>query len=238
MTKVNEAWIVQEHGSLVQLADGILAVSGTIKMPLGDFPRRMTVVRTSTGSLIYSAIALDEEEMQRIEALGTPRFLVVPNAHHRLDVKPWKMRYPEIKVIAPAAACSAVEEAVAVDTTYDIVDDPEVRVAPIDGTQAAELALIVKRESDTTLVVADIIAHVAHPHGVGAQIMARLLGFGVHQPQIPTAAKLGFLKDKAALAAQFRRWAELPNLRRIVVGHGDVIERPRETLQTLADALA
>jgi hypothetical protein len=238
MAKVNETWTVQEHGPLVELADGVLTVGGTIKMPLGNFPRRMTVVRTATGSLIYNAIALNEDEMRRIEAMGTPRFLVVPNARHRLDAKPWKIRYPGMKVIAPAGACAAVQEAVAVDTMYDIVNDSAVRVEPVDGTQAGEMALVIKREGDTTLAVADIIAHVAHPYGVGAQIMARLLGFGVSHPQVPAVAKMGLVKDKPALAAQFRRWAELPDLRRIVVGHGDVIERPHETLQTLADALS
>jgi hypothetical protein len=162
----------------------------------------------------------------------------VPSAHHRLDVKAWKARYPDVVVIAPEGARSAIEEVIAVDSTRDPLDDPSVIIEPIDGTNAAELALIVKRTGDTSLVVSDIIAHVAHPDGVGAHIMARLLGFGVKHPQIPTAAKMGLVKDKAALATQFSRWATLPDLRRIVVAHGDVIEHPRETLETLAEALS
>jgi hypothetical protein len=50
-----------------------LTVAGEIVMPLGRFPRRMTVVALAGGgTAIYSAIALDAPEMARIEAMGPP----------------------------------------------------------------------------------------------------------------------------------------------------------------------
>ena len=46
-----------------------------------------------------------------------------------------------------------------------------------------------------------------------------------------------FVKDPAALARQFRAWAAIPQLRRIIVSHGDIIDQaPREALvQAAAD---
>jgi len=75
-----------------------------------------------------------------------------------------------------------------------------------------------------TLVLNDTLANVRHPHGPGAWIMTRLMGFGAHRPQIPRVAARMFVKDRAALRAAFREWAADPELRRIIVSHGDVIE--------------
>lgn len=238
MPAILEKWEVQPHEALVEIDDGILSVAGEIRMPLGNFPRRMTVVRLSGGrTAIYSAIALDEPEMKRIEQLGEPSFLIVPGDHHRLDARIWKTRYPAITVIAPPGAKEAVEEAVKVDATHDTLGDPQVKLVIVPGTGGHEAALEIRRASGLTLVLNDILANVAHPHGLGAHIMARLFGFGVHHPQVPRPVRHG-MESKVALAAQFDLWAADPDLRRIIVSHGDVIEDdPAKVLRTLADAL-
>jgi hypothetical protein len=240
MSGVHETWKVEEHQSLVSLGEGLLTVQGVITMPLGKFPRRMTVaaLEGGRGTVVYSAIALQEPEMRQIEALGEPAFLVVPNAHHRKDAKIWKQRYPKMRVVAPSAGRKDIEEVVAVDSVDgDGVDDSRIKIAAVGGTENSELAMLVSRADGTTLVVNDIIAHVAHPDGVGAQVMTRLMGFGIHHPQVPSVVKHYLVKDKAAVAAQFRRWAALPDVRRIVPSHGDVIEQPKPALELLAESL-
>ena len=97
MPKPHEDWRVLPHGELTQIDDGILTVVGRIHMPLMDLPRRMTVVRLRDSRLvIWSAIALDDTQMHRLEAFGRPAFMILPNDHHRLDAKAWKRRYPEL----------------------------------------------------------------------------------------------------------------------------------------------
>jgi hypothetical protein len=238
MPAILEKWKVQPHEAPVELDDGILTVAGEIPMPLGNFPRRMTVVRLTGGrTAIYSAIALDEPEMARIEAMGAPAFLIVPGDHHRLDARIWKDRYPELQVIAPPGAREAVEQAVPVDATRDVLGDPQVKLVVVPGTGGHEAALEIRRASGLTLVVNDVLANVAHPHGLGANIMARLFGFGVSHPQVPRPVRFG-IEDKLALAEQFDAWAADPELRRIVVSHGEVIEDdPAGVLRTLAEAL-
>jgi hypothetical protein len=230
-----ERWQVMPHGVLEEIDDGILTVPGEIVMPLGRFPRRMTVITLAEGgTVIWSAIALHEPEMARIEALGPPRFMIVPNRAHRLDAKIWKQRYPELKVIAPPKAREAVAEVVAVDATDDIIGDRAVAFDLIDQ-KADEFALRVHRASGTTLIVNDSIGHVRHPHGLGAKIMARLMGFGVKRPQVPRVIRRMMIDDPKALAAQMREWAALPDLRRIIVSHGDPITHdPAGELRRLA----
>src|SRR5437773_2325006 len=46
MTKPYRHWKVLPHGKLSEVDDGILTVVGPIRMPLGSFPRRMTVAGT------------------------------------------------------------------------------------------------------------------------------------------------------------------------------------------------
>jgi hypothetical protein len=238
MPKTLDTWTVLPHGPLEQIDDGILSVAGDIPMPLGNFPRRMTAVGLSGGrAAIFSAIALPDEELARIEALGKPAVLLVPNPAHRLDAKAWKLCYPDIRVVTPPGARAAVEEVVPVDSTTDDLDDDEVHFRVVPGTDERESALTVHRRSGMTLVCNDIIGHVRHPHGIGAQIMARLFGYGVSGPSVPRTAHR-HITEPRALAQQLHEWAQIPDLRRIIVSHGDPItDDPARTLDRLAEQL-
>lgn len=239
MPKILEDWEVLPHEPMTEIDDGILTATGDIPMPLGNFPRRMTVVRLSGHrTAIFSAIARPETEMARIEALGRPAILIVPNPAHRLDAKIWKDRYPEMRVLTPPGARDDVAEAVPVDPTTDILGDPDADFAILPGTQERESALIVRRASGTTLILNDIIGHMRHPHGIGANVMARLFRWGTSAPSVPRTARFQ-VKDGPALARQLRDWATLPGLKRIIVSHGDPIEDdPASVLREIAETYA
>ena len=225
MSKLNRKWLVQPHGDLVEVADGILTAEGSIVMPLGTLPRRMTVLALPDGgSAIWSPVPLRDAEMARIEALGPIRFLIIPNQGHRLDLKPWHRRYPEARIIAPPNARKAVAEAAPVDASDDIIGDPAIAFQLVAGTKLDEFALTVKRGEGTTLILNDILSNVRHPKGLGAQIMARLLGFGVKRPRTSRLVRRMFVSDPASLAKQFRAWAAIADLRRIIVSHGEIID--------------
>ena len=98
----------------------------------------------------------------------------------------------------------------------------------------AEAALLVRRQAGTTLVINDLISNVRHPRSIGANIMARLFGFGVHGPRMAREVRWLFVEDKAALAKQLRAWAAIPELRRLILSHGDIIDRPQEALRAVA----
>ena len=225
MPRAHDHWTVLPHQPVEAIDDGLLTVTGDIPMPLGNFPRRMTVIALhGHRTAIWSAIALDDPEMARIDGLGTPSFLIVPNRAHRLDAKIWKARYPAIKVLAPPSARQAVENVVPVDATSDIIRDPDLALLTVAGAKEDEFALTVRRSSGVTLIVNDVIGHVRHPHGIGAKIMARLMGFGVSGPRVPRLVKRMMIDDPDALAGQLRDWAAIADLRRVIVSHGDPIE--------------
>lgn len=240
MSRLNEEWKVQKHGPLERLGDGLHTVAGEIVMPLGHFPRRMTVLELPGRRLaVWSAIALREQEMAQLEAMGSVDFLIVPGASHRLDLKAWKLRYPAAKVLCAPGAREAVAQAVPVDATTDVLGDPSVAFFVVPGMGEMEAALWVRRADGTTLVVNDIIANVHHPDGLGAKVMARLMGFGVDEPRMPWVGEKMFVKDHAAIASALRAWAGEPTLVRIVVSHGDVItDQPRAVLERIAAEIA
>jgi hypothetical protein len=231
-------WTVQPHGDLVALDDGVWTVSGTIHMPIGLFPRRMTVVRLEGGRLvIYSGIALDQAALDELETFGVPTFLVVPNDHHREDALAWKQRFPALQVIAPAGSLERIEAKVPVDTTTPRFDDPEVIPLLVPGTQDHEMALLVRRPAGTTLIVNDIISNIRGAQGFNGWLL-KLMGFAGDHPQVPAPVKAMMIKEKAALRQQLLDWSALSDLRRIVIAHGDIIDRdPQGALRLLAETL-
>lgn len=238
MPKPFDTWKVLPHGKLTEVDDNLLTVVGRLQMPIGEFPRRMTVVRLQDGRLvIWSAIALDADEMRELERYGHPSFLVVPGDHHRLDAHAWKTRYPYIQVVAPAGALEMVREVVPVDTVSPRFDDPDVRWITVPGTREHEAALLVRGRRGKTLVLNDIVANLRQQHGLRGW-MLRLMGFAGDAPSIPGVRKLAMVKDAQALREQLLDWSEIADLRRILVSHGEPIARdPRGVLRALADSL-
>ena len=235
MSHVLDHWQVLPHGQLTQVDDGLLTVTGRIHMPMTEFQRRMTVVRLRDGRLVvYSALALDEDEMRQLEHYGTLAWLVVPGDHHRMDARIWKRRYPLMRVLAPAGARKAIEEAVHVDNTHAHFNDPDVSFVTVDGTGGHEGALVVRRPSGTTLIVNDLIGNMDRDAG----FLPRLMGYAGDQPQIPTGVRLGLAGNKAQLRQQLLAWADDASLKRIIVSHGGPIEdRPAAELRRLAETL-
>jgi len=239
MPKPFTEWTVLPHGKLSRLDDSLLSVTGDLPMAVGDFPRRMTVVRLHDGRLvIYSAIALHEVEMRALEAFGEPSFLVVPNDIHRMDAKIWKDRYPQMRVVAPAGVRKQVEEVVPVDDTEPAFGDPQVSFVTVPGTQEREAALVVRTWSGTTLVVNDLIWNLEDRPGFGGWLF-HVMGFTGQAPRIPAIVRMAEIKDKHALRGQLERWARIPGLNRIIVSHGKIVSRDAPgILDRLAESLA
>lgn len=239
MTQPLQKWKVLPHGKLSQIDDNILTVVGEIHMPLMDLPRRMTVVRLNDSRLVvFSAIALDEDEMAALEAYGRPAYLIVPSDKHRLDAKIWKDRYPAMQVVAPEGARAKADETVPVDTVAPRFDDPNVQFMAVPGTRGREAALVVRTPNGTTLVLNDVVGNIQNASGFGGWLL-QIAGFAGKEAQIPRVVKMAIIEDTNALRGQLLQWAEIESLKRIIVSHGSPIEEnPRQTLRDLASSLA
>lgn len=236
MAKLHDRWEVLPHGPVREVAPGILTVVGQIPMPLGNFPRRMTVVAIDRKrSAIFSPMPLREHSMIAIEALGAPAYLIVPNGGHRLDLRPFHARYPKAKIVTAPGSKARVEEAARPAQARASLGR-HARLLTLAGCKERELVLRIDRDSEVTLVTNDVIGNVAHPEGFGARLMSRLLGFGP-RARVTRPARWFFIEDRAALAAQFREWANIEGLKRLIPSHGDIVDRPGALLERLAKSL-
>jgi hypothetical protein len=109
-----------------------------------------------------------------------------------------------------------------------------VRFVTVPGTGEREAALEILNPTGTTLVLNDIAANIRDASGFGG-MLSKLMGFAGDAPQVPRPEKWTMIHDKPALVAQFRRWADLPSLKRVLVAHSQPIERdPAGALRELA----
>jgi hypothetical protein len=226
------------HGPVTAIDDNLWTVTGTIHMPVGDFERRMTIARLRDGGLVvYSAIALDEPSMAKLEGFGRMAWLLVPGDAHRLDARVWLHRYPTMHVAAPAGAREKVLEVVPVESTAPDFGDPGVRWITVPGTRDHEAALTVRGAKGTTLIVNDLIANLRHEHGFTGW-MLRLMGFAGDEPHIPGVRKLAMIKDSNALADQLLTWSQISDLHCILVSHGEpIVDDPSGELRRLSESL-
>ena len=239
MTKPFQHWTVLPHGELAEIDEGLLTVVGQIKMPLTELPRRMTVARLRDSRLaVWSAVALNDSGMAKLESYGRPAFLIVPNHLHRLDAKIWKDRYPQMLVVAPAGSRNKIAEIVPVDTIAPVLDDPNVQFLTVAGTDDREAALLVRTPTGTTLVLNDLVGNIRGASGLGGWFLRRMR-FAGSKPQIPRPVQKMMIKEPRLLRDQLLRWAEIDSLKRILVSHGAPIEdNPRQILRDLAASLA
>jgi hypothetical protein len=187
--------------------------------------------------VVHNGVALDAASMLAIEAWGTPAFLLVPNAWHRLDAPAYKARYPALRVLCPEGARKAVSEVVAVDGTYeDFPSDPAILVSYLEGVKRREGFLEVRSRDGVSLVFNDVIFNQPHLPGLNGLVM-RLLG-STGGPRVTRIGKLFLVKDRAALRAHMERLAALPDLKRVVIMHGaSAGEGAAELLQKAAATL-
>jgi hypothetical protein len=235
MAKAHTSWKVLPHGVVEKLSERVWRVEGALpNMPL---KRVMTVVKRSDGGLVvHNAIPLGEQEMAELDAWGEVSVIVVPNGYHRLDARVFHDRFPDARVICPPAARKKVEEVVPVSGTYDDEPaDPVVRFETLQGTRGGEGAMIVTDGGGTTLVLNDLVFNMPHAPGFSGFVLRRLAGSS-GGPKMSRIARWFIARDKPALKTHLEKLAGLPQLRRVIVSHHQVIDQPavlREIAATL-----
>jgi len=221
MAKASAEWKVRAHGPLLTLTDNLLWAQGSL--PGMSLKRTMVVVRLNDGKLlIHNGIALAAEQMAELERFGTPAFLIVPNGGHRLDAPAYKQRYPALRVFTPKGSRKRVEERLDVDGGYeDFPPSDVVRLEMLHGVGEAEGALIVQSSDGVSVVLNDCMFNMDRKRDPLGFLFTTVMG-SAPGPRVSRLAKMVLVKDKPALRADFERYAELPNLVRVIVAHEKV----------------
>lgn len=237
---MSASWNVLANSSIEKLAENLWRVEGPL--PGGGPPLRrvMTIAKRADGKLvIHNGIALDEASMKEIEAFGEPAFLIVPNGYHRIDAAAYKGRYPKIAVYCPKGSRKKAEEKVSIaGSLEDIPADPSIEMLHVDGVGDQEGAMKITSSDGVTLVLNDLMFNMPHLDGVGGFILKHITQSS-GGPRISRIAKFFLVKDKAVVANELRRFAEIPNLKRVIVSHHHMVTHdPRGALLTVASSLS
>jgi hypothetical protein len=173
-------------------------------------------VRLDDGRLvIHNAVALNDEEMAKIDAWGEVAAILVPNAFHREDCKIMQDRYPNAKVYAPRAAVKDVAKATPVHGTYDDVpQDAGLTVRHLPGIGDREGVLEVRGSSGLTIVFNDMITNVEK-----AKPPIEWFVGPTGQVSIPRFTRWFWMKDKKGFKTELQRMVDAAPAR-IVPGHG------------------
>jgi len=236
------AWTVAPHGPIEPLAANLWLVEGEV--PGMQLRRTMVVARLASGDLVlHSAIALDDEGMTKLEALGRPRWLVVPNGWHRLDAARYRARYPDLRVVCPRGSRKRVEKVIAVDAIYDelhvlspgegardgggfapVEGDDTVRFQYFGDAGRAEGAMLIRSDDGCTAVFGDLLFNLPHQSGVFWWVYGRLMG-ATGGPKVTVLGRLLLVMMRAR--KPYKRWlervADIEAPVRLVPGHGEVV---------------
>ena len=227
---------VLPHGELEPLCPGLWSVTGSLPFPLR---RNMAVYRLTDGSLLlHSVIVLSDEGMAKLEQLGRPSVLVVPNGGHRMDVGYYKARYPEAGVVCPAAARPKVQEVIPVDAiAEEALPALGIRAHTLTGYKNGEMAYEVNVPGGKALLVGDAVGNRDYAPGLLGSFFANVTGGVKGRLGVARIMKL-LIKSKAAARADLTNLAGIPGLKILVPAHGrPLLERSDEALREAAASL-
>nr|AYM52727.1 hypothetical protein [Archangium disciforme] len=190
-----------------------------------DLGGRMTVIRLPDGGLwVHSPVRPTPEVRSAVEALGPVRFLVAPNLWHHLFIQDWAAACPEAKVVAPA---SLRRKRPGLRIDLELGDAPEAGWAGtldqvfIRGMPKVDECVFFHRPSRTVLLT-DLAFNI---HQTGSWLTrVYLKASGAWRKLSTTYLERALMKDRAAVRASLDKvlaW----NAERVVVCHGDVVER-------------
>jgi hypothetical protein len=225
------------HGQLEQLAPNLWQVRGSLPFPLR---RNMTVYRLPEGTLLlHSVVAMDENGMKALEALGRPAVLVIPHGGHRMDSGFYKQRYPGLQIACPdqgkaraEVVCQKVDAA-----PEELLAPLGIKVHPVTGAKAGEFALEVDIPGGKALITNDIVG--GFTPGEPVPFVLRLIGPPAgHRLAVARIIRWRLVKDKVSVRAWLHLMAENEAIKIITVSHGppvtsDCAEALREAATTI-----
>lgn len=185
---------------------------------------RMTVVRLPSGKLwLHSPVPIDDELGARIDALGRVAHLVCPNVFHHVYAKAAQARWPSATTHAPAALRTKRKD-LRIDA--DLVDgkigawEGVLDGHTIRGSIICETVFL--HEPSRSLITSDVTENFTHCDHLFTRLFL-VLG-GVYKEVGWSKLLRWAYKDHAAARASIDELLTR-DFDRVVLAHGDVIER-------------
>ena len=204
------------YGAPVQLAPGLWQLKGSLKLPV---PRNMTIFRDANGELVlYSVIAMHEDGMRALEALGRPAVMVIPHRRHQMDAAFYKERYPSLRVLA---ANPRHVPSVDVDGGLGELQARGICAYVLPGNTYEDVVMELPAGGSHALCICESFGNVSLHGFLGAAL--RFLGPPGGGPGVARAVRWRELRDIPRLKQWLASQAERADLKMLLFGHGDAI---------------
>jgi hypothetical protein len=219
--------MLKEFGPNIWIADGtvVTAAAGF------HYPTRMAVIRLSNRDLVlWSPIALSDELGAAVEALGTVRYLIPPNALHHTFLGDWQWSYPDALVYAPAGLREKRQD---IRFDADFSDGPiaawagEIDHAILWGNRITTEVVLFHRESGTAIFT-DLIQQFPRGWFRGWRaLVARLDLMTADEPAVPRKFRMAFT-DRRAARQSLEPILAWPT-KKVIIAHGPPITEDGQT---------
>lgn len=210
--------MVEEFGPDIWIVDGpmVTAAAGF------RYPTRMAIIRLRNGGLVlWSPVAVSLELRAAVDALGTVRYLIPPNALHDSFISDWQSIYPDATIFAPPGLREHRPDLAIAGEIGDLTLpdwEGEVDVVVVRGNRITTEAVLFHRASRTA-IFADLLQQFPPGWFKGWRgIVARLDLMVAREPAVPRKFRLAFT-DRTAARAALRRILAWPS-EKVLIAHG------------------
>lgn len=191
-----------------------------------ELGRRMTVVRLDGGRLwLHAPTRLTPELGTWLEERGRVALAVCPNPYHHRFVEAWFAAYPEAEILA---APGLPERRPELGFHGVLGDAPDPRWATELDQAAFRLGdrfteIVFLHRASRALILTDLLFQIPAGRGLRTALAARILGY-YGRPAVSRLVRWTLARDRDAARAALERvlaW----DFDRIVLGHGEIVER-------------
>lgn len=205
------------------LAEHLWLLPYPLRLLGADLRRNVAVIRLKSGDLvIHSTGPFTAEDAAAIRALGNPAWMLDAMLRHDTFTKEALAAFPKIPYLGPAGYEQVVHVPVQPLFPAPAAWGDELQVARLEGVPSMDEHAVFHAPS-RTLIVADLLFNFGADASWWTHLLLSLAVGVKHNPGMSRSFKFT-LKDRPAFQrslAAVLAW----DFDRIIVGHGDVIER-------------
>jgi hypothetical protein len=211
---------------LEKLAEGLWVDARPLRAgPFLELGTRMSVVRLADGGLfLHSLVEIDDETRAALDELGPVRFLVAGNKLHHLSLASAARAFPEAQLWGAPGLAEKRRDLTFAGELGDA--SPAAWRSDLDSLAVRGIPrmneVVFLHRASGTLLVTDLCFNVRHSDSFATRLFMRMNGaygrFG------PSRLLRSMVRDRPALRASVERILEW-DFERVVVTHGDVLER-------------
>ena len=224
--------------TIIPLGDNVFLQKHPLSIVGCQFGRNTTVIRLATGKLlIHSTAYFSEEDVRAIHELGEPAWLLEATLYHDTLAQQGRSAFPDIPYLVPRGFPHA-DTLGALELHPENVPEEwadELKFIPIHGAPKLSESAIYHGPSKT-LILADLIFNLPPTTKGWTRFFLRVMSGIKTYPGMSRLLKF-CVKDRQAFSESLRHLGSL-DFKRIIVAHGDPIEKDAKTtfLQTINNA--